>query len=515
MAHYRDYSQEQARLLPISLQQQIQSGTIEHTINYLVDHEVDLHVFESHYHNDATGAPAIHPAVLLKVILLAYSRGITSSRRIARCCEENVLFMALAADTRPHFTTIAEFVASMSESITSVFRDILTVCYTEGLIGKSMFAVDGCKIASNCAKEWSGTKKELKKKAEKIEASVRILLERHRSCDSQPLVLGQKEKEQRAIEHLQAKAAKIRSWLQDNPERVGRRGKPIKSNLTDADSAKMVSSHGVIQGYTGVAVVDDSHQVVLDAEAFGDGHEAPHLQEVIDSLEQTFVAIEVSPEVLKQAVLTADSGFHSEQTVKMLLERGLDAYVADNRFRLRDPRFASLQEHRAKTTDSKHTSKARKYFRPADFVFDESGTLRCPAGHPMKCSCNTYRSNNGFHGRLYEADSVHCSPCPLRSRCMRMPHTPARQVAKLEKAFRHDGENFTQRMIERFDSSRGRHYYSRRMGTVEPVFANIRSTIGLNRFSLRGRRKVDAQWKLFCIVHNIGKLARYGRWAKN
>jgi hypothetical protein len=70
-------------------------------------------------------------------------------------------------------------------------------------------------------------------------------------------------------------------------------------------------------------------------------------------------------------------------------------------------------------------------------------------------------------------------------------------------------------MIQRFDSSRGRLYYSRRMGTVEPVFANIRSTLGLDRFSLRGRRKVDAQWKLFCTVHNIGKLARYGRWAKN
>ena len=387
-----------------------------------------------------------------------------------------------------------------------MFRDILTVCYIEGLIGKSMFAVDGCKIASNCAKEWSGTKTELKKKAEKIEASLRLLNERHRSCDSQSLELGQKEKKQRAIEHLQAKAAKIRSWLQDNPERFGIRGKPVKSNLIEPDSAKMVSSHGVIQGCTGVAVVDDSHQVVLEAEAFGDGHEAPHLQEVLDSVQETFFAIDASPEVLKQAALTADSGFHREQTVKMLLERSVDAYVADNRFRLRDPRFASLQEHRAKTTDSKHTSKARKYFSPADFLLDESGALRCPAGHPMKCSFNTYRSNNGFHGRLYEADSIHCSPRPLRSRCMRMPHTPARQVVKLEKGIRHDRESFTQRMIERFDSSRGRYFCNRRMGTVEPVFANIRSTIGLNRFSLRGRRKVDAQWKLFCVVHNIGKL---------
>ena len=436
VAHYRHYSQEQARLLPVALQQQIQPGTIEHTINYLVDHEIDLRVFETHYCNDDTGAPAIHPAILLKVILFAYSRGITSSRHIARCCEENVLFMALAADTRPHFTTLAEFVSSMSETITSVFRDILAVCYTEGLIGRSMFAVDGCKIASNCAKEWSGTKKELKKKAEKIEASVRLLVERHRTCDSQLLEPGQEQREQRAIEHLQSKAAKIRSWLEDNPERLGRRGTPIKSNLTDPDSAKMVSSHGVIQGYNGIAVVDESHQVILDAQAFGDGHEAPHLSEVLDSLQQTFVAIDASPDMLQRVVLTADSGFHSEHSVKGVLQRGLDAYVADTRFRLRDPRFASVQQHRAKTTDSAHTSRARRYFRPADFIFDDSGALLCPAGHPMKCSCQTYRSNNGFHGRLYKADSLHCSACPLRPRCMRRSHTPARQVVKLEKSIR-------------------------------------------------------------------------------
>ena len=72
-------------------------------------------------------------------------------------------------------------------------------------------------------------------------------------------------------------------------------------------------------------------------------------------------------------------------------------------------------------------------------------------------------------------------------------------------------ESAIQKMIERFDTDRGRHYYSRRMGTVEPVFANIRHTYGLNRFSLRGREKVDAQWKLFCTVHNIGKIAAHWR----
>ncbi len=69
---------------------QLQPGTFEYTMNYLVDHEMDLSVFEARYHNDETGAPAYDPAVLLKVILFAYSRGITSSRRIAQACEENV-----------------------------------------------------------------------------------------------------------------------------------------------------------------------------------------------------------------------------------------------------------------------------------------------------------------------------------------------------------------------------------------------------------------------------------------
>jgi transposase len=272
VAKYRAYSYDQTRLLPVSLKNQIQPGTIEHTINYLVDHEIDLSVFDEQYRNDETGAPAIDPAILLKIILFAYSRGIISSRRIARACEENVVFMALAADTRPHFTTIADFISSMADKITSVFRDILAVCYAEGLIGKHMFAVDGCKISSNCAKEWSGTKKELQKKAQKIEQSVRLLVRRHREVDRGKRDPDQEEKEKRAVKNLRKKAKKIREWLDENEEKTGTQGKPVKSNMTDNESAKMPRSHGVIQGYNGIAAVDEKCQVVVDAQAFGGAH---------------------------------------------------------------------------------------------------------------------------------------------------------------------------------------------------------------------------------------------------
>jgi hypothetical protein len=61
LAKYCDYSYEQTRMLPVSLQYQIQPGTIEQTINYLIDNEIDLNIFDEQYKNDETGAPAIDP----------------------------------------------------------------------------------------------------------------------------------------------------------------------------------------------------------------------------------------------------------------------------------------------------------------------------------------------------------------------------------------------------------------------------------------------------------------------
>lgn len=117
MARYKHYDYSQMKLLPVSFKEQILSGTFEYTLNELIDEEIDLSVFEERYCNDETGAPAYDPAILLKIILYAYSRGITQSREIARLCRENIVFMALSADTTPHFTTIADFIATLEREI--------------------------------------------------------------------------------------------------------------------------------------------------------------------------------------------------------------------------------------------------------------------------------------------------------------------------------------------------------------------------------------------------------------
>ena len=101
MAKFKTYDYRQRVLLPVSLEDQLMSGTLELAIHTLVDKRLNMSIFQSKYRNDETGRAAYDPKILLKVVLLAYSRGLISSRRIEQTCRENVVFMALACGQQP------------------------------------------------------------------------------------------------------------------------------------------------------------------------------------------------------------------------------------------------------------------------------------------------------------------------------------------------------------------------------------------------------------------------------
>ncbi len=246
MARYKPVCYEQDKFIPINFARQILPGTFEYTLSYLVDEVIDTTVFDAHYCNDDTGAPAYDPAVLLTVVLYAYARGMISSREIARACNENIIFMALSADTRPHYTTLAHFISSMSDVIEPLFAEVLLYCDELGLIGREMFAIDGCKLPSNASKEWSGTKAELVRKKQKLGRAVRRMLKTHRERDTRETTPALLEKEQQYREKLQRHITKLKGWLEHNEDKMGKLGKPVKSNVTDNESAKMKTGHGVI-----------------------------------------------------------------------------------------------------------------------------------------------------------------------------------------------------------------------------------------------------------------------------
>jgi len=391
MAKYKNYDYSQSLLIPVSLQEQLMPGTLEFAIHTLVERRMDMSVFDTRYQNDDTGCRAYDPKILLKVVLLAYSRGLISSRQIERACCENVTFMAMSCNQRPDHSTIAAFVSSMKYQIQPLFSDILLVCEQENLLGGTFFAIDGCKLSSNASQECSGKIEDLKKKKEKNE-------------NLPPVIEGAKEN---------------------------------------------IQSIGKPEDY------------------------------------------------FEDKILTADASYHSITNINKCNDEKLDAYIPDNKFRNRDERFSSRLGNQPNS----------KNFTFADFTYDrEQDHYICPNGKRLKKNGKP----NLFRGKLlrrYISREIDCRSCKLRAKCLRYKDAKQRHFTYYADE---SGKNISHEMIKKIESEEGRQIYPRRIAIVEPVFGNIRIHKRMDRLNLRGKIKVNIQWLLYCMVHNIEKVANYG-----
>ena len=163
----------QSVFIDINYQEVLGKNTFEYCLYYLLENELDLSAFTETYNNHSVGRKAYHPALMLRVIIYAYYRGVTSSRTIERLCKTDLKFMALAAGRAPHFTTIADFISSNCGAVSELFHKLLLVCDESGLIGKEHFAIDGCKLPSDASRQWSGKHSELRKKSENLKRQQR------------------------------------------------------------------------------------------------------------------------------------------------------------------------------------------------------------------------------------------------------------------------------------------------------------------------------------------------------
>ncbi len=423
-----------------------------------------------------------------------------------------MVFIALSENSKPHFTTIATFISGIDKGALHLFREVLLICNELGLIGKEMFAVDGCKLPSNASRQWSGTKADFKKKCTKIEHGIERIVQRHKKNDLTEAEKKVRQTEQQYLNTLKKQTAKIRKWLDENDDKPGRGSKPRQSNITDNESAKMKTSKGTIQGYNGVAMVDSKHQVIVGAEAFGEPTEYNLLMPMINLTRENFRKTFKDNNIFTATKLTADSGFHTNNNMKYLAEERIDAYIADRYFRKRDPRFDDAGRYKERSTkERRQRDKSKKQFLPADFTFSpELDYCICPAGKRMYR--NGFSKLRGVKRVIFNGQKRYCRKCDLRSQCLRYPdRTEIRQVTCPVKAVEKTSPaGFAEKMKTKIDSGVGKAIYAKRLATAEPPFAHIRRVMGLDRFTLRGKSKVNNQWLLFCTVHNLKKVYRYG-----
>jgi hypothetical protein len=333
-----------------------------------------------------------------------------------------------------------------------------------------MFAIDGCKLPSNAAKEWSGNKTDFQKKVQKMEQAIRQMLAKHKAQDESLVESEIVEKEKKYLAKLRTQAAKIKKWLEDNNDRTGSSGKIVKSNITDNESAKMKTSKGVIQGYVGVASVDKKHQIIVGAEAFGQGQEHNLLIPMVENIRDNFARLGHEEDALSQAQVVADSGYHSEENMEYIFTKQIDGYVEDNNFRKRDSRFAAYDRFKDRYRRELNKSRGGKnLFAPADFVFaaDFSHCL-CPAGKRLYRSGGNVKVKN-YMAIKFKGTKSSCLPCKLRRECLRhQAKTETRQVAYLTGQAADGRQRFTERMKRKIDTAIGRAIYGMWLAVGKP-----------------------------------------------
>ena len=260
---------------------------------------------------------------------------------------------------------------------------------------------------------------------------------------------------------------------------------------------KPESEPRVVQGYNGQAVVDGKFQVIVHGEAFGEGQDHYHVGPRVEGARENLKSLGHPEDCLEGKVLVADSNYNSPVNLEVCEGEKLDAYIPDKDFRTRDPRFA---------TQERWKFPRGKRLGLEDFQYrEEQDEYICPKGKIL-CRIGNKSKAYGKMRRRYVADREACCQCDFRARCM------AKKVRRRNLLVPLGGvpRNLLREMARKVDTERGREIYHQRIGVVEPVFANIRAVKRMDRFTLRGKIKVNTQWVLYCMVHNIGKIMSFG-----
>jgi transposase len=341
---FRDWEPDQVWLLPPSLQDLVPAGHMAHFVRDTVRSGLDLREIMASY-GEERGYPPYHPAMMMALLLYAYSQGLYSSRRIARGCEERFDFAAVTGMQRPDFRTISDFRKRHSKALQGLFVQVLRLCREAGLVKLGHVALDGTKLRANASKHKAMSYARMVEAEPKLAAEVTAWLRAavaadraedrahgaERRGDEMPDWVASKE---RRLEKIRAAKAALEAEAQAAAAaKPGGGGKdpparPLdkaQRNFTDPQSRIMKTTDGFIQGFNAQAAVDATAQVIVAHTVSDQASDCPHLVGLVDQIAANLAAL--------PAQVSADAGYGSEDNLAALETRQIDAHIATGRQR--------------------------------------------------------------------------------------------------------------------------------------------------------------------------------------
>jgi transposase len=410
----------------------------------------------------ATGRPAYHPASLLKIYLYGYLNRIQSSRRLEREAGRNIELMWLTQRLAPDFKTIADFRKDNGAAIAAVCRQFIVLCRQLALFSQAVAAIDGSKFKAVNARDKSFTKFKIRKRMERVEASIAEYLEAMDTAD------------RHEGEVAEAKSARLKDKIAALRERM----KELKAletkvlaapeqqiSLTDPDARSMATSgrdSGIV-GYNLQTAVETKHHLIVAHEVTNVGNDRAQLANMAGRAKAA-----MGVETLD---VMADRGYFSGEEVLACGPIGVTPFV---------PKPLTSG------------AKAHGRFGKQDFVYHtENDTYRCPAGEAL-----TWRFTSIEKGmKLHCYWTTKCQACALKAQCT---------TGDLRRLKRWEHEAVIDAMQDRLD--RTPNAMRIRKQTVEHPFGTLKSWMGATHFLTRTLQNVRTEMSLHVLAYNLKRV---------
>jgi len=402
-----------------------------------------------------TGRPPYDPAVLLKLYLYGYLHRLRSSRMLEAECQRNVEVLWLLGKLAPDFKTIADFRKDNLKPLKAVARQFTLLCRKLELFGGELLAIDGSKFAAVNARDQNFNAARLQELIDRADERLSEYLQQLDSADAAEPGGATPSKSELAakIAALQEK----QDWHRELLTQLDAEQKQV--SVTDPDTRKMPTAHGMIVGYNAQMAVDAKHKLIAAEDV---------TNEVTDLHQLASVALEAKANLeLKQAEVVADAGYYNAAEVSRCVEQNLTPYIP-------------------KSDTSANT--ARGLYGKSQFKYDAAKDVYvCPAGAALTYRFATYEL--GRELKYYRATG--CKTCALKNRCTR--NKANRTIT------REENEHLMEAMAARMRAQP--HKFKLRKTLAEHPFGTIKRWFGYTHFLLKGLEKVRCEWSLTTLAY--------------
>jgi transposase len=410
----------------------------------------------------ATGRPAYHPAVLLKIYIYGYLNRIQSSRRLEHETQRNVELMWLAGRLMPDFKTIANFRKDNGRAIRQVCRQFIVLCRQLNLFTQALVAIDGSKFKAVNNRDKNFTSAKMKRRMAAINESIERYLTSMDTADrAEPEVAalkkGRLQDKIDALRQQMQKLQAIEAQMNASPDQ--------QVSLTDPDARSMKNREGGIVGYNVQTAVDAEHHLIVAHEVVTDGVDRDQLARMAEQARQA-IGIE-------ELTVVADRGYFKSEQILECTQSGITPIVP-------------------KSLTSNNRAEGR--FDKQDFIYvAEDDEYRCPAGERAIRRFTTLEAGLTIHKYWTSA----CPRCPIKAQCT---------TGDYRRITRWEHEAVLETMQERLD--RHPDIMRVRRQTAEHPFGTLKLWMGASHFLTRTLKRVRTEMSLHVLAYNLKRVMR-------